>query len=54
MSIMQECPYCNSDLRHGGNSRTTRNGNPTGHKSTGTEYVSCPDCGGMIDGFSAH
>ncbi len=54
MSIMLECPYCSSDLSHGSSSRTTRNGNPTGHKSTGTEYVSCPDCGGVIDGFSDH
>ncbi len=54
MSIMQECPYCNSDLRRGGQSQTTRTGDPTGHKSTGTELVSCPDCGNVIDGFTAH
>ena len=51
---MEECPYCHFDLSRGGNSLTTRSGDPIGAKSTGTELVSCPDCDGVIDGFTAH
>ena len=51
---MNQCPYCSSDLRRLGTRQTTRSGDPIGNKSTGTELVSCPDCGGVIDGFTAH
>ena len=51
---MNECPHCGSDLSRRTNSKTLRNGDPLGGKSPGAELVSCPDCDGVIDGFSAH
>jgi len=51
---MQECPYCGSDLHGRAGIQETRGGNPLGRKSTGSELVSCPDCGGVIDGFASH
>ncbi|WP_168216290.1 hypothetical protein [Halorussus halobius] len=51
---MMECPHCGSELNRRTNSRTHRNGDPLGGKSTGSELVACPDCDGMIDGFTAH
>jgi len=51
---MKECPYCGSALIGSTTVRTTRGGKPLGGKSTGTNLVSCPDCGGVIDGFASH
>jgi transcription elongation factor Elf1 len=51
---MHECPYCGSDLNGSTTIQTTRNGGTAGHKSTGSALVSCPDCGGTIDGFAEH
>lgn len=51
---MQECPYCSSDLDGPASIESKRGGNPIGRKSTGSELVSCPDCGGVIDGFTSH
>lgn len=51
---MEECPYCGSDLNGRTNIQTTRAGDPLGGKSTGTEMISCPDCDGVIDGFTSH
>jgi DNA-directed RNA polymerase subunit RPC12/RpoP len=56
---MHECPYCGSDLRGSGTVRRTRSsgarktGSP-GRKDTEAAEVSCPDCDGVIDGFSPH
>ncbi|GAB3686041.1 hypothetical protein GCM10028857_17470 [Salinarchaeum chitinilyticum] len=56
---MNECPYCGSDLLGNGTVRQTRSsgarksGNP-GAKETGASLVSCPDCDGVIDGYSPH
>ena len=55
---MNECPYCCSDLLGNGTVRQTRSGaqsgaNPGG-KETGASLVSCPDCDGVIDGYSPH
>lgn len=51
---MHECPYCGSDLIGSTGVHKRRRGDPTGSKSTGMEYISCPDCGEVIDGFIAH
>lgn len=51
---MYECPYCGSDLNGSTRQRETRGQGEPGRKSTAAELVSCPDCDGVIDGFSAH
>lgn len=51
---MEECPFCGSDLMGTAGVRTTRGGDPLGPKTHGAALVSCPDCGEVIDGFTAH
>lgn len=51
---MQECPYCGSELNGSTTITTVRGGGPPGGKSTGSSFVSCPDCDGVIDGFATH
>lgn len=56
---MYECPYCGSDLRgSGGVEKTRANGEQSagrpGGKNTAAALVSCPDCDGVIDGYSPH
>lgn len=51
---MYTCPYCDSAL-DGNPSRQVKRTNQTpGHKDTGSELVSCPDCDRVIDGFAGH
>jgi len=56
---MNECPYCGSELRGSAGERRTRTsgarkrGSPGG-KNTEASLVSCPDCDGVIDGYSPH
>ena len=51
---MDACPYCQFELNGPANRQTRRNDVETGGKSTGDELVTCPNCGGVIDGFAAH
>lgn len=51
---MYECPYCHSDLSRPASRQTNRTDAIPGSKTTGAELVNCPDCGRVIDGFSAH
>lgn len=51
---MDECPYCQFELNRPTHRRLSRGDATPGQKSHGQELVSCPDCGGIIDGFSAH
>jgi len=56
---MYECPYCGSELRGSGTVRQTRSSGAgpagsSGAKDTGASLVSCPDCDGVIDGYSPH
>lgn len=51
---MLECPYCGSNLNGSTHQQESRGRGAPGRKSTGNELVSCPDCDGVIDGFSAH
>lgn len=51
---MKECPYCGSELQGRASIQPRRSGTEVGRKSTGSELVSCPDCDGIIDGFTSH
>ena len=51
---MENCPYCDSELNGRAGIQPRRGGKGVGRKSTGSELVSCPDCGGVIDGFTSH
>lgn len=56
---MHECPYCGSDLRGSGTVQKTRSNGPSkagrpGRKNTDAALVSCPDCDGVIGGYSPH
>jgi len=56
---MLECPYCGSELRGSSTvirSRSGDAGSPgrPGRKETGASLVACPDCDGVIDGYSPH
>lgn len=51
---MEECPYCAADLNGPTHRITNRTDADPGRKSPGQELVSCPNCGGVIDGFTAH
>lgn len=51
---MQACPYCDAELNgptHRFQNRATAD--PSASRSE-QELVACPDCGGVIDGFSSH
>jgi uncharacterized protein with PIN domain len=54
VSTMKECPYCGSELNGAVSREEKRSGPPAGHKSTSAQLVSCPDCDGVIDGFTPH
>lgn len=54
VNAMQNCPYCNSELNGRAGIQPHRQKSNGGRKSTGSEFVSCPDCGGTIDGFTSH
>lgn len=51
---MQECPYCSYNLNGLTRRKITRTNEDPGGKSTGNELVTCPDCDGVIDGFTSH
>lgn len=51
---MYECPYCGSELNRPTRRVPSRTPAGPGRKSTGNELVTCPDCSGVIDGFSFH
>jgi predicted RNA-binding Zn-ribbon protein involved in translation (DUF1610 family) len=49
-----ECPQCGAALRSPLGRTTDSAGSPVGPKSPAVEFVVCPDCEGVIDGFRAH
>jgi len=51
---MEECPHCGFELNRATHRVVSRTNAAPGGKSTGTELVTCPECGAVIDGFSAH
>lgn len=51
---MEDCYYCGHELNGPTARQTNRSNANPGHKSTGMEIVTCPDCGRVIDGFSDH
>lgn len=51
---MNDCPYCGFELNRPTHRVENRTNPGPGGKSTGSELVTCPDCGEVIDGFSAH
>jgi len=51
---MNDCPYCGFELNRPTRRIESRTNPGPGGKSTGAELVTCPDCGEVIDGFSAH
>lgn len=51
---MNECPYCQFELNRPAHRRNNRTNATPGRKSSGQELVVCPDCGGIIDGFTDH
>jgi hypothetical protein len=51
---MNECPCCAADLQRGTHRKENRTDGGSGGKSLGDELVACPECGGVIDGFTAH
>jgi len=51
---MNECPHCGFALDRKARFQDQRGDGAVGNKSTASEIVSCPDCDGVIDGFSAH
>ena len=51
---MRRCPYCDSALTGPPQREQKRTNSEPGKKNTGAELIYCPDCGGVIDGFSAH
>lgn len=52
--LMKECPYCGADLQRATHRTEIRSDGGPGGKSLGDELVSCSECGGVIDGFTAH
>ena len=51
---MHDCPSCGFELNRPTRRVESRTNASPGGKSTGAELVTCPDCGAVIDGFSAH
>ena len=51
---MNDCPYCGFELNRPTHRVESRTNAGPGAKSTGAELINCPDCGEVIDGFSAH
>ena len=51
---MYDCPNCGFELNRPTRRVESRTNAIPGGKSTGAELVACPDCGQIIDGFSAH
>jgi len=54
MPDVSGCPHCGADLQRSTHRNQRRTDSGVGRKSLGHELVSCPECGGVVDGFSAH